>query len=193
MKGFITSVPLQGSELRLYVYVYTQCLYTHVTHTHVHSKTHTPTHSHVSYIHIHLPVYLCISLSISTFVSMCYFCCLVAQSCPTHLGPLGLGPINSGSAVHGISHGGILEWVTISFSRGFSWPRDWTCLLPVFWIAGEFFTTEPPELPMYLCLSIYIYIYIQFSSVQSLSHIRLFWPHGLQHARPPCPSPTPRV
>ena len=27
-----------------------------------------------------------------------------------------------------------------------------------------------------------------FSSVQSLSHV---WPHGLQHARPPCPSPTP--
>ena len=42
----------------------------------------------------------------------------------------------------------------------------------------------------------------QFSSVQSLSHVRLFvtpwttarqalWPHGLQHARLPCPSPTP--
>ena len=28
----------------------------------------------------------------------------------------------------------------------------------------------------------------QFSSVQSLSHI---WPPGLQHARLPCPSPTP--
>ena len=34
---------------------------------------------------------------------------------------------------------------------------------------------------------------IQFSSVQSLSHVRLLWPHGLQHARPPCPSTTPRV
>ena len=30
----------------------------------------------------------------------------------------------------------------------------------------------------------------QFSSVQSLSHVQLF---ELQHARPPCPSPTPRV
>ena len=28
----------------------------------------------------------------------------------------------------------------------------------------------------------------QFSSVQSLSHV---WPNGLQHARPPCLSPTP--
>ena len=33
----------------------------------------------------------------------------------------------------------------------------------------------------------------QFSSVQSLSHVWVFWPHGLQHARPPCPSPTPGV
>ena len=31
---------------------------------------------------------------------------------------------------------------------------------------------------------------IQFSSVHSLSHVRLFVPHGLQHTRPPCPSPT---
>ena len=33
----------------------------------------------------------------------------------------------------------------------------------------------------------------QFSSVQSLSRVRLLRPHELQHARPPCPSPTPRV
>ena len=36
-----------------------------------------------------------------------------------------------------------------------------------------------------LCL---LAIYIQFSSVQSFSRV-----HGLQHARPPCPSPTPRA
>ena len=33
----------------------------------------------------------------------------------------------------------------------------------------------------------------QFSSVQPLSRIQLFVTHGLQHARPPCSSPTPRV
>ena len=32
-----------------------------------------------------------------------------------------------------------------------------------------------------------------FSSVQSLSHIYCLWPHKLQHTRPPCPSPSPRV
>ena len=34
---------------------------------------------------------------------------------------------------------------------------------------------------------------IQFGSVQSLSHVDSLWPHGLQHARLPCPSPTPRA
>ena len=37
-------------------------------------------------------------------------------------------------------------------------------------------------------------LYSFLSSVQSLSHIRLFvTPMDLQHARPPCPSPTPGV
>ena len=32
-----------------------------------------------------------------------------------------------------------------------------------------------------------------FSSVQSLSYVRLFAPYEPLHARPPCPSPTPRI
>ena len=39
-----------------------------------------------------------------------------------------------GSSVRGILQARILEWITISFSRGSSWPRDRTC------IAGRFFT-----------------------------------------------------
>ena len=31
------------------------------------------------------------------------------------------------------------------------------------------------------------------SSVHSLRRVRSLWPHGLQHARLPCPSPTPRA
>ena len=42
--------------------------------------------------------------------------------------------------VHGISQARILEWVAISFSRGTSWPRDWT---HISCITGRFFTTEP--------------------------------------------------
>ena len=33
-----------------------------------------------------------------------------------------------GSSGHGILQARILEWVVISFSRGSSWPRDWTCV-----------------------------------------------------------------
>ena len=34
---------------------------------------------------------------------------------------------------------------------------------------------------------------LRFSSVQSLRRVWLFVTHDRQHARPPCPSPTPRV
>ena len=40
------------------------------------------------------------------------------------LQPMGCNP--PGSSVHGILQARILEWVVISFSRGSSWPRDWT-------------------------------------------------------------------
>ena len=46
-------------------------------------------------------------------------------------------------SVHGISQARILEWIAISFSRGSSWPRNWThspCVgRPVFyhWTAWE--------------------------------------------------------
>ena len=33
-----------------------------------------------------------------------------------------------GSSVHGISQARILDWIAISFSRGSSQPRDWTCI-----------------------------------------------------------------
>ena len=33
-----------------------------------------------------------------------------------------------GSSVHGIFHARILEWVAISFSRGYSWSRNQTCV-----------------------------------------------------------------
>ena len=44
-------------------------------------------------------------------------------------------------------------------------------------------------------LRIFILTVVQFSSVQ-FSHSVVsnsLWPHELQHVRPPCPSPTPRV
>ena len=68
-----------------------------------------------------------------------------------------------GSSVHGISQARILEWVTILFSRGSSWPRDQT------WdscIAGRFFTLWTTREALFNIEPV--------SSVQSLSHVWLF-------------------
>ena len=56
-----------------------------------------------------------------------------------------------GSSVHGILQARILEWVAMSFSRGYSWPRDWTWV-PC--IAGRFFTVWATRelLPCLLCV-----------------------------------------
>ena len=83
-----------------------------------------------------------------------------------------------------LSHKGrprILEWVAYSFSIGSSWLRNRT---GVSCIAGGLFTNWATR---------EVLIMVQFSSVQSLSRVRIFQPHELQHARPPCPSPTPGV
>ena len=48
----------------------------------------------------------------------------VAQSCPTLCDPVDCNLL--GFSVHGILQARILEWIAISFSRGSSWPRDWT-------------------------------------------------------------------
>ena len=52
--------------------------------------------------------------------------CVCAQSCLTLCNPIGCSL--PGFSVHGVSQARILEWVAISFSRGSSWPRDWTCV-----------------------------------------------------------------
>ena len=52
-----------------------------------------------------------------------------------------------GSSVHGTFQARILEWVTISFSRGSSQPRDRTRISCVSCMAGGFFTTEAPRKP----------------------------------------------
>ena len=48
----------------------------------------------------------------------------VAQSCLTVCDPVDCSL--PGSSIHGIFQARVLEWVVISFSRGYSWPRDWT-------------------------------------------------------------------
>ena len=45
----------------------------------------------------------------------------------------------------------------------------------------------------YLCKKHFSVASVQFSLVQSLSRVQLFATPWMQHARLPCPSPTPRV
>ena len=90
----------------------------------------------------------------------------VAQSRPTLCNPMDY-------RVNGIIQARILEWVAFPFSRGSSPPRD---RIQVSRIAGRFFTSWATREAQNLS--------VQFShSVMSNS----LWPHGLQHARLPCP------
>ena len=80
------------------------------------------------------------SLEPSFLLMFCY--CLVAKSCLTLCDPMDCSP--SVSSVHGNFQARILEWVTISFSRGSSRLSDQAC---VSCIAGGFFSAVPLEKP----------------------------------------------
>ena len=61
-------------------------------------------------------------------------CVLVTQSCSTLCNPMDCCP--PGSSGHEILQARILEWIITPFSRGSSWPRDWT---RVSYMAGRYF------------------------------------------------------
>ena len=84
-----------------------------------------------------------------------------------------------GSSVHGILPGRKLEWVAMPSSRGSD-----QGIKPV--------SPALQENSLLLSHGETQYIH-QFSSVQLLSHVRSLRPHESQHARPPCPSPSPGV
>ena len=88
-----------------------------------------------------------------------HVCVLVNQSCLTVCDPMDCSPPGS-SSVHGILQARILEWVAISFSKGSSWPRNWTrisCLV------GRFFTIWATREALYcFCFTFFF-----------------FWPQGM--------------
>ena len=94
---------------------------------------------------------------------------------------------------------GVTTFVYISF-LGLSslffvmkFPSTFRCMECTFYIG----VPPPPPPPLRetgkKVKSVLLAMAIQFSSVQLLSLSDSLWPHGLQHARPPCPSPTPGV
>ena len=96
------------------------------------------------------------------------------QSCLTLCNPTGCTP--PGSFVHRILQARILEGVAVPSFRGSSQPRDQTCVSYVSCI-GTSATWDQIRSDQISC------------SVVSDS----LQPHESQHARPPCPSPTPGV
>ena len=58
-----------------------------------------------------------------------------------------------GSSVHGILQARMLEWVAISYSRGSSWPRDWTlCLFRLLhWQVGSLPVASPGKPILLIC------------------------------------------
>ena len=74
----------------------------------------------------------------------------VAQSCPTLCDPVDCSLPSF--SIHGILQARILEWVTISFSRGSSWPRDG---IQVSLIGGRRFNLwkgNPRKRVLYVCV-----------------------------------------
>ena len=89
-----------------------------------------------------------------------------------------------GSSVHGILQTRILKQVTISFSRGSSQPRDWTCIHPSLCIVGRVFTTEPSEKLLVQLTGVAFRVWVSF--VQRHSTINLIFPTRLLKQRIQC-------
>ena len=110
--------------------------------------------------------------------------CVVTPSCLTLCDPMD----PQGSSVHRILQARILEWVTISFSRGSSQTREQNF---VWCIAGRFF--EPPGMPLrsLLGLTIWICLLTLFEHKKRISYgwieVYVTWIIHTAQQSPPCP------
>ena len=83
----------------------------------------------------------------------------------------------------------LLGLARLVVSQGWQWFTISNCSTKYLWLVewrkewADCFSMLGPHLSL------------QFNSVQFSSSVMsdCLWPHGLKHARPPCPSPTPRI
>ena len=80
----------------------------------------------------------------------------------------------SGYSVHGIFLARVLEWISISFSRGSSQPRNWT---RVSHISGRCFTVWATREAFIFYINTDYYTQL-LSQVSSLSYSNLLYSHG---------------
>ena len=100
--------------------------------------------SSCSSFHIPLPHYPAIQRflpSLCAHMSACMHAKSL-QSCLTLCSTMDCSP--PGSPVHGVLQARILEWNAMLSSKGSSQPRHWTRISCGSYIAGRFFTSEPP-------------------------------------------------
>ena len=98
------------------------------------------------------------ALCVCVCVCVC-MCVLVAQPCPTIFNSMDCSL--PGSSVHGILQVRILEWVTIPFSSGSSWPRDQT---QVSCITGTFFTIWAIREALTFCIWLWNHLSLLWSN-----------------------------
>ena len=77
-----------------------------------------------------------------------------------------------GSSVHGLLQARILEWVAMHFSRGSSWPRDWTW---VSHIVGRWFTIWATREVSSLSLFYLFFFYFSSSLRKETWEVLKFW------------------
>ena len=111
----------------------------------------------------------------------CLVYVLVTQACPAVWDPMDCSPQDS--SVDGILQARILEWVTIPFSRGSSWPRD---RIQVSCMAGRFFINWATIEPHLSALHTLIHL-ILFSSVQFSRSVCLTLCDPMNHSTPGLP------
>ena len=74
------------------------------------------------------------------------------------------------------------EWIYLGMVKD----HDELCPNSITLLIGEMYSLQEKLLG-------YGYVFSFFSSVQLLSRVHSLWPHEPQHARTPCPSPSPGV
>ena len=77
------------------------------------------------------------------------------------------------SSVYGILQARIRGWVAIPFSRGSSWPRDWT---QISCIASRFFTVWATRAQTFLCTRHYSRDFIEINSLNPHVKVSLLFP-----------------